>query len=75
MATQTFRATGLTCDHCAAAVADEVGELDGVQSTNVTAVKDGVSTIEVNADRDLSDEEIAAALDEAGGYVLVPAEH
>ena len=30
--TQTFRATGLTCGHCAHAVTDELSALDGVDS-------------------------------------------
>ncbi|HHU10981.1 MAG TPA: heavy-metal-associated domain-containing protein [Intrasporangiaceae bacterium] len=72
MSNQTFHATGLTCGHCAAAVAEELQALDGVSSADVTPVRDGVSTIEVSASRDLTDDEVAAALDEAGGYVLVP---
>lgn len=71
MSNQTFHATGLTCGHCAAAVAEELGALDGVESADVTPVRDGVSTIEVAASRELSADEVAAALDEAGGYALV----
>lgn len=71
MSHQTFHATGLTCGHCAAAVAEELGALDGVETADVTPVRDGVSTIAVTASRDLSDDEVAEALDEAGGYVLV----
>lgn len=71
MSTQTFHATGLTCGHCAASVAEELGALEGVETADVTPVRDGVSTIAVTAERDLSDEEVAEALDEAGGYVLV----
>lgn len=71
MSTQTFHATGLTCSHCASAVAEELGALEGVETADVTPVPDGVSTIAVTAARDLSDEEVAGALDEAGGYVLV----
>ena len=72
MSNQIFHATGLTCGHCAAAVADELGALDGVESADVTPVRDGVSTIEVSASRELAADEVPAALDEAGGYVLVP---
>ena len=71
MATQTFHATGLTCGHCAAAVAEELGALEAVEAADVTPVRDGVSTIVVTAGRELTDEEVAEALDEAGGYVLV----
>jgi copper chaperone len=73
MTTQTFHATGLTCGHCAAAVQEELTALPGVQSADVVPVKDGVSTITVTAERDLADDEVAAALDEAGGYALASA--
>lgn len=73
MSTQTFHATGLTCGHCASAVQEELTALDGVESADVTPVKDGVSTIVVSSGRDLSDDEVAAALDEAGGYALTTA--
>jgi copper chaperone len=74
MPTQTFHATGLTCGHCASAVQEELTALDSVESADVTPVKDGVSTIVVTSVRDLSDDEVAAALDEAGGYVLASAD-
>jgi copper chaperone CopZ len=67
----TFHATGLTCGHCAAAVQEELTALDGVETAEVTVVKDGVSTIAVSASRDIANEEVAAALEEAGGYELV----
>lgn len=73
MSTQTFHATGLTCGHCASAVHEELTALDGVESADVTPVKDGLSTIVVRSERDLTDHEVAAALDEAGGYVLASA--
>lgn len=71
MSTQTFHATGLTCGHCAAAVQEELTALEGVDGAEVTVVKDGASTIVVTGARDLADNEVAAALDEAGGYELV----
>jgi copper chaperone len=74
MTTQTFHATGLTCGHCATAVQEELTGLPGVQSADVVPVKDGVSTITVTAERDLADDEVAAALDEAGGYALASAD-
>lgn len=73
MSTQTFHATGLTCGHCASAVQEEITALTGVSSADVTPVKDGVSVIVVTADRDLTDDEVASALDEAGGYALTTA--
>ncbi|KAB7743834.1 heavy metal transporter [Nostocoides sp. F2B08] len=71
MSTQTFHATGLTCGHCASAVQEELTALDGVEGAEVTVVKDGASTIVVTTVRDLGQDEVSAALDEAGGYELV----
>lgn len=71
MSTQTFHATGLTCGHCAAAVAEELSAIEGVDAADVTPVRDGVSTVIVTSARSLTDEQVAAALDEAGGYRLV----
>ncbi len=71
--TQGFRATGLTCGHCAQAVTDELTALDGVREVGVEVASGGESTVTVSADRTLTDAEVVAALDEAGGYVLVEA--
>lgn len=71
--TQEFRATGLTCGHCAQAVTDELTALDGVREVGVEVVSGGESTVTVTADRSVTDAEVTAALDEAGGYRLAPA--
>ncbi|QIM22737.1 heavy metal transporter [Phycicoccus sp. HDW14] len=71
--TQEFQATGLTCGHCAHAVTEELTALDGVREVGVEVVADGASTVTVIADRALTDAEVTAALDEAGGYRLVEA--
>ncbi len=68
--TQQFRATGLTCGHCAAAVSEEVGALEGVGEVGVEVVGGGESVVTVTGARELTDEEVAAALEEAGGYAL-----
>lgn len=69
--TQRFEATGLTCGHCARAVSDELLALDGVLDAEVEVVSGGASVVTVVAERDLTDDEVGAALDEAGDYVLV----
>ena len=71
MSTQTFPVTGLTCGHCVSAVTSEVGALPGVQDVQVELVADGTSTVSVTSDQALSDADVAAALSEAGDYVLV----
>ena len=71
--TQRFEATGLTCGHCASAVSEELMALDGVLDAEVEVVSGGASVVTVVTERDLRDDEVVAALDEAGEYVLVRA--
>jgi copper chaperone len=70
MSTQTFPITGLTCGHCVGAVTSEVSVLAGVTEVQVDLVAEGTSTLRVTADKALTDDEVAAALDEAGEYKL-----
>jgi copper chaperone CopZ len=71
MNTQTFPVTGMTCGHCVAAVTSELGELPGVTDVTVDLVADGTSTVIVASTGAAIDErDVAAALDEAGGYQL-----
>jgi len=58
----TYRVTGMTCEHCAAAVAGEVGAVAGVTAVEVD-VENG--TVLVRG-QDVSDEEVRVAVDEAG---------
>jgi copper chaperone len=71
--TQRFQATGLTCGHCARAVSEELLALDGVLDAEVEVVNGGQSVVTVVAERDLTDDEVTAALVEAGDYELVRA--
>jgi copper chaperone len=70
MSSQSFPVAGMTCGHCASAVAQELKVLPGVSNVRVDLVAGGTSTVSVEADRDLTDEEVAGALDEAGDYSL-----
>ena len=69
--TQRFQATGLTCGHCARAVSEELVALEGVLDAQVEVVSGGQSVLTVVAERDLTDDEVTAALVEAGDYELV----
>jgi len=71
MSTQTFAVTGLTCQHCVGAVTSELSVLAGVTDVKIELVADGTSTLRVTADQEISDDEVAVALDEAGDYKLV----
>jgi copper chaperone CopZ len=68
--TQVLNVTGMTCGHCAHAVTEELSALSGVASVDVQLVPHGVTTISVEADRDLTTGEVAGALAEAGDYRL-----
>jgi copper chaperone len=70
MSIQTFPVTGLTCGHCVGAVTSEVNALPGVTDVRIDLVGGGTSTLNVTADKTLTDVEVAAALDEAGDYQL-----
>lgn len=70
MSTKTYAVSGLTCAHCVHAVATELGALDGVTDVAVELIPEGASSVTVTSDASLTDDQVAAALDEAGDYVL-----
>ena len=70
MSTQTFPVTGLTCGHCVGAITSELSVLSGVTDVQIDLVPEGTSTLRVTADKALTDDEVAVALDEAGDYHL-----
>lgn len=70
MITQTFPVTGLTCEHCVGAVTSELSVLAGVIDVHIDLVVGAISTLTVTADKALSDDEVALALDDAGDYQI-----
>lgn len=70
MSTQTFQVDGMTCGHCVGAVTAELSELAPGASIAVVLGDDGPSTVTVDGADLLTPEQVAAALDEAGGYTL-----
>ena len=69
MTTNEYRVTGMSCGHCELSVREEVGAVPGVTAVQVSA-QTGMLTID--ADRDIDDAEILAAVAEAG-YQATPA--
>jgi copper chaperone len=63
MSQSTYTVTGMTCSHCASSVNAEVGQLDGVQDVQVDVTTGQVT---VTTDRDLSVDDVRAAVTEAG---------
>jgi copper chaperone CopZ len=67
--TDTYRVTGMTCEHCVAAVTEELSALEGVTAVAVDLVAGGTSTVTVESAAPLDPSLVAEAVDEAG-YVL-----
>ena len=59
---KTYTVPGMSCDHCVAAVGDEIGQVAGVESV-VVAIETKQVTVR---GRDLDDAALRAAIDEAG---------
>ena len=61
--TATFTVSGMTCEHCVASVSDEVLEIAGVTGVDVDLP---TGRLTVTSDQPVSEDEVAAAVDEAG---------
>jgi len=59
----TVTVTGMTCEHCARSVTEELGAVSGVLSVDITVSSGSVT---ISSDRELSGTEIAGAVTEAG---------
>lgn len=70
MATTSYKVTGMTCEHCANAVSEELSAIEGVSAVKVDLVAGGTSTVTVTSATELTEQEVAGALDEAGDYQL-----
>jgi copper ion binding protein len=68
METTTFTVKGMTCEHCVAAVTQELSALPGVAHVQVDLASGAVA---VQSEGTLSDEAVRAAVDEAG-YEVTP---
>jgi copper chaperone CopZ len=69
MITNTYRVTGMTCEHCVAAVTEELTAIDGVTGVSVDLVAGGTSAVTVDSSAPLDVAAVAGAIDEAG-YAL-----
>ena len=61
MSSRTYAVAGMTCDHCAAAVASEVTKIEGISDV-VVDLKQGTLTFA----GDIPREAVAEAVEEAG---------
>lgn len=65
MATKNYTVEGMTCGHCELSVQEEVSEISGVTEANADHT---TGTLTVTGE-DFSDEQVAAAVTEAGYQV------
>ncbi|MFV9426513.1 heavy-metal-associated domain-containing protein [Microbacterium sp. S1037] len=65
-----LRVEGMTCAHCVRAVTEELDALDGVEVAGIDLNVGGVSIVRIRSNGTAGDDELAAAIDEAG-YALV----
>jgi copper chaperone len=70
MTSATYKVTGMTCEHCVHAVTGELANLGGVSDVRVGLVPGGMAAVTVTSEAPLSEQQVAAALDEAGDYEL-----
>jgi copper chaperone CopZ len=66
MTSTNYTVSGMTCDHCVAAVTKEISKLAGVELVSVDLVADGESAVTVNSAAPLPREAVRDAVDEAG---------
>lgn len=66
MPTRTWEVIGMTCSHCEHAVTEELMEVDGVNSVSIELNPGAVSRVTVDAADAVADEQLAAAIVEAG---------
>ena len=62
---RTYSVPDVSCGHCKASIEGEVGKLDDVSSVNVD-----IDSKTVTVEGDASDDDIKAAIDEAGYEVV-----
>lgn len=67
---KVIKVKGMTCGHCVNAVTEEVSKIDGVTNVTVDLQTEGNSPVTITASTDISDSDIAAAIDEAGYEVV-----
>ncbi|MFD3758295.1 heavy-metal-associated domain-containing protein [Streptomyces sp. NPDC058622] len=69
--TTVYRVTGMTCGHCEGAVTTELSALPGVSSVKAVAATGEVTVVSAAP---LTDEDVRAAVDEAGYEFAGPAQ-
>lgn len=66
MTTASITVRGMTCDHCVAAVTEEISALPGVTAVDVDLNAGGDSPVTITSESELAPDAVQAAVDEAG---------
>ena len=72
MPNKAINIDGMTCGHCAHAATGKLSHIAGVTSVNIDLHPGEVSPVAIDSDIDLSDSDIAAAVEEAGYTIVSP---
>ena len=72
MTSTIYQVTGMTCDHCAHAVAEELKAIAGVHEVSIAVVPAGSSAVTVTSSGPLDLGAVTSALGAAGNYQLAP---
>jgi copper chaperone len=65
-----IQVAGMTCDHCVAAVTEELRALAPVTNVSVDLEAGGTSTVRIESTAPINREDLRAAIDEAGYELL-----
>jgi copper chaperone len=68
---QTFKVTGMHCQHCVRAVSEALTALPGVGAVEVDLDAEGESAVRVETTADLSIEQVRAALADESEFTVV----
>ena len=71
MLQKTVHVDGMSCDHCIHAVTEEISKILGVTGVDIDLHAGEISPVTIASDNEISDTDIAAAVDEAG-YTIFP---
>jgi copper chaperone len=69
LSVSTYTVSGMTCQHCVAAVTQEVSKLPGVENVAIELVPEGDSTLRITSSAPVAEDVVRDAVDEAG-YAL-----
>ena len=65
-----IQVAGMTCDHCVAAVTEELQALAQVTNVSVDLEAGGISTVRIESTAPIDREDLRVAIDEAGYELL-----